>query len=146
MAENAAILTELHELGGERFKLGCSAAAPEDLSAQIKAISEAVGMRDVVVDSVENPEGKGPARYVRTVRGAVDLAARYVVRDIETRQSSTNPSAPFITSTLQMAASSALGFAAQRTMRLAQDLYEGVEFAGEGQVALITYMRTDSTH
>src|SRR5690606_32709214 len=68
------------------------------------------------------------------------------VRSIETKRSSTSPSPPFITSTLQMAAATQLGFSAQRTMRLAQDLYEGVELAGEGQVGLISYMRTDSTH
>src|SRR5262249_36949775 len=76
----------------------------------------------------------------------LDPTARYAVAQIETRQSSTKPPPPFITSTLQMAAANQLGFATQRTMRLAQDLYEGVLLAGEGQVALITYMRTDSTH
>jgi DNA topoisomerase-1 len=54
-----------------------------------------------------------------------------------------NPAAPFITSTLQMDASRKLGFSAQRTMRAAQGLYEGVEIDGETQ-GLITYMRTDS--
>lgn len=54
-----------------------------------------------------------------------------------------NPSAPFITSTLQMDASRKLGFSAQRTMRAAQGLYEGVAIDGETQ-GLITYMRTDS--
>jgi DNA topoisomerase-1 len=146
MAEHAAIVTELHELAGERFKLGCKADAPRDLSADVRAVAEAVGMTDVVVNTREDVEGKGPARFVRTLRGQVDFAARYVVRSIETKRSSTGAPPPFITSTLQMAAATQLGFAAQRTMRLAQDLYEGVELAGEGQVALITYMRTDSTH
>src|SRR5690606_13188781 len=50
------------------------------------------------------------------------------------------------TSTMQQAASSRLGFGAQRTMRAAQGLYEGVEIRGVGAVGLITYMRTDSTH
>jgi len=54
-----------------------------------------------------------------------------------------NPSAPFITSTLQQEAARKLGFTAQRTMRVAQQLYEGVD-VGEGSVGLITYMRTDS--
>src|SRR5690606_20839774 len=47
---------------------------------------------------------------------------------------------------LQQAASSRLGFGAQRTMRAAQQLYEGIDIPGEGPVGLITYMRTDSTH
>ncbi|MCR4691112.1 MAG: type I DNA topoisomerase [Lachnospiraceae bacterium] len=52
---------------------------------------------------------------------------------------------PFTTSTLQQEASKALNFSAQKTMRLAQQLYEGVEIKGSGTVALITYLRTDST-
>jgi len=54
------------------------------------------------------------------------------------------PSPPFITSTLQQAAWSRLGFSANKTMRIAQELYEGQEIGGEGRVGLITYMRTDS--
>src|SRR5690606_42079899 len=59
---------------------------------------------------------------------------------------SAKPPAPFVTSSLQRAAANQLGFSAQRTMRTAQQLYEGVEVPGEGQVGLITYMRTDSTN
>ncbi len=59
-----------------------------------------------------------------------------------TRQLASTP--PFITSTMQQEASRKLGFAARRTMKTAQELYEGVEVAGEGAVGLITYMRTDS--
>ncbi|MBT7171374.1 MAG: type I DNA topoisomerase, partial [Phycisphaerales bacterium] len=60
--------------------------------------------------------------------------------------SSGRPQPPFTTSSLQQAASSQLYFAARRTMRIAQQLYEGIEIPGEGQVGLITYMRTDSRH
>lgn len=146
MAERAAIVAELVEVGGEKFKLGCPADAPRDLSAEIRKVAEAVGMREVSVTSIENPEGKGPARWRRSVVGKLDEATRYAVAQIETRTTSTKAPPPFITSTLQMAAANQLGFATQRTMRLAQDLYEGVVLTGEGQVALITYMRTDSTH
>ena len=52
---------------------------------------------------------------------------------------------PFTTSTLQQEASKVLNFSTQKTMRLAQQLYEGVEIKGQGMVALITYLRTDST-
>lgn len=55
-----------------------------------------------------------------------------------------SPAPPFITSTLQQEASRKLGFSAQRTMMVAQQLYEGVELGNEGSVGLITYMRTDS--
>ncbi|MCX4242141.1 DNA topoisomerase [Paraliomyxa miuraensis] len=103
-------------------------------------------MLDVAVRSVEDPEGRGPARWRRTVSGRVDPKTRYEVTSIETRRTSTRPSAPFITSSLQIAAANRLGFSAQRTMRTAQSLYEGVDVPGEGQVGLITYMRTDSTN
>jgi DNA topoisomerase-1 len=60
------------------------------------------------------------------------------------RQRRRNPAAPFTTSTLQQESSRKLGFNTQWTMRVAQKLYEGIELPGEGQVGLITYMRTDS--
>jgi DNA topoisomerase-1 len=60
------------------------------------------------------------------------------------KQRRRNPTAPFTTSTLQQEASRKLGFNTQRTMRVAQKLYEGIELPDEGQVGLITYMRTDS--
>jgi DNA topoisomerase-1 len=56
------------------------------------------------------------------------------------------PAAPFTTSTMQQEAARALGFTANRTMRLAQELYEGISLGPEGATGLITYMRTDSTH
>ena len=55
-----------------------------------------------------------------------------------------NPAAPFTTSTMQQEASRKLGFNTQRTMRVAQKLYEGIELPGEGNIGLISYMRTDS--
>src|SRR5690606_3923640 len=63
---------------------------------------------------------------------------------VEKKQRRRNPAAPFTTSTLQQEASRKLGFSTQRTMRVAQRLYEGIELPGEGNVGLITYMRTDS--
>ena len=70
--------------------------------------------------------------------------ASYAVGNVETKEVRRRPYAPFITSTLQQEASRKLRRRPARTMRLAQDLYEGVEIPGEGSVALITYMRTDS--
>ncbi len=63
---------------------------------------------------------------------------------VEKKQRKRNPTAPFTTSTLQQEASRKLGFGAQRTMRTAQKLYEGIKLGDEGAVGLITYMRTDS--
>lgn len=68
-----------------------------------------------------------------------------VVSKVEKKQRKRNPAAPFTTSTLQQEASRKLGFTAQRTMRTAQQLYEGIDIGGE-TVGLITYMRTDSVN
>ncbi|MCQ4158731.1 type I DNA topoisomerase [Roseomonas sp. GC11] len=74
-------------------------------------------------------------------RAAVE-AGRFSVASVEKKRSRRNPPPPFTTSTLQQESSRKLGFGAQQTMRLAQQLYEGVEMQGE-TVGLITYMRTD---
>lgn len=69
----------------------------------------------------------------------------FTASSIKRREKLKLPPAPFTTSTLQQEAAKRLGFAAQKTMRVAQQLYEGIELGGEGSVGLITYMRTDST-
>src|SRR3990172_8380137 len=78
-----------------------------------------------------------------------EIAARaqgkYTVIAVEKKQRRRNPAPPFTTSTLQQEASRKLGFTAQRTMRTAQQLYEGVDIGGES-VGLISYMRTDSVN
>jgi len=72
--------------------------------------------------------------------------AEFKLADLQTKQSISRPSAPFITSTLQQAAANRLGFATKRTMRVAQQLYEGIDLGSMGFLGLITYMRTDSAH
>ena len=72
-----------------------------------------------------------------------DGLGQLVVAAIDRKQRRRNPAPPFTTSTLQQEAARKLGFNARRTMRLAQQLYEGLDI-GEGSVGLITYMRTDS--
>jgi DNA topoisomerase-1 len=71
--------------------------------------------------------------------------AAYSVSQVKKKRVSRQPSPPFITSTLQQEAWRKLHFTAQRTMSVAQQLYEGLPIGAEGQVGLITYMRTDST-
>ncbi|MHB0936753.1 MAG: type I DNA topoisomerase [Armatimonadota bacterium] len=71
--------------------------------------------------------------------------AAYRVAAVKRSQQQRSPQPPFITSTLQQEANRSHGFSAKRTMALAQQLYEGIETSAEGQVGLITYMRTDST-
>jgi len=75
-----------------------------------------------------------------------DLAdANFFVQDSKTTEKFRNPAAPFITSTLQQEAYKKLNFVSKRTMRIAQQLYEGVSLGKAGSLGLITYMRTDST-
>ena len=68
----------------------------------------------------------------------------FVVADIKKSVRRKSPAPPFTTSTMQQEASRKLGFQARRTMKAAQELYEGIEIEGMGAVGLITYMRTDS--
>jgi len=72
--------------------------------------------------------------------------ATYRVRSLDVKEALRQPAPPFTTSTLQQEAWRKLRFTAQRTMSIAQQLYEGVALGDEGPVGLITYMRTDSTH
>jgi len=70
----------------------------------------------------------------------------YVVQKVTKRERKRNPAPPFITSSLQQEAARKLNFRTAKTMRIAQELYEGIDVGGkEGAVGLITYMRTDST-
>ncbi|MCL2853096.1 MAG: type I DNA topoisomerase [Defluviitaleaceae bacterium] len=98
------------------------------------------------------------AKFTGDVSGKIELSskaqcdeilaklqgAKFKVTEVRKGTRTRKPPAPFITSTLQQEASKHLGYAAQKTMMVAQQLYEGVE-TGQGTVGLITYMRTDST-
>jgi len=81
------------------------------------------------------------AEVVATLNKAAK--GKLLVTKVDKKQRKRNPAAPFTTSTLQQEASRKLGFGAQRTMSVAQQLYEGTD-TGDGAVGLITYMRTDS--
>jgi DNA topoisomerase-1 len=115
--------------------------------------------------SIKNPEGSAEGKtdeetkkiqaklsklhFIRNKEQAEQLIAeikqnQFVISDIKTTQVRKKSSAPFTTSTLQQEASRKLGFANKKTMQIAQQLYEGVSFGDEGQIGLITYMRTDS--
>ncbi|MFZ1904369.1 MAG: DNA topoisomerase I, partial [Steroidobacteraceae bacterium] len=88
-------------------------------------------------------EAEGTLKAAAQAAGRVDGHGLLKVIAIDRKQRRRNPAPPFTTSTLQQEAARKLGFNARRTMRLAQQLYEGVDI-GEGSVGLITYMRTDS--
>ncbi|MFM1830625.1 MAG: topoisomerase 1 [Planctomycetota bacterium] len=128
--------------------------AGEALVQRVQAVAEAVGLEGVTVELLppetidlrKEAEPVGFARWQRRVRGTIGAGVRYRVKSVERTGTSSRPRAPFITSTLQSSASYALGFGTDRTMRVAQMLYQGVNVPGEGLVGLITYMRTDSTN
>lgn len=129
LAEHDAFAAELVELAGKKFE-----ASNKE---QAKRAAELLGF---VVDkdvTTEDAEAKGPAKHLTRFEGHLTKCPQFAVRSIEKKRSTSKPPPPFITSTLQQWASSRLSFGAQRTMRLAQTLYE----AGH-----ITYMRTDSTN
>ena len=88
-------------------------------------------------------ENEDAARGVeKTILDAAD--GKLTAITVTKKQRRRNPAAPFTTSTLQQESSRKLGFNTQWTMRVAQKLYEGIELPGEGNVGLISYMRTDS--
>lgn len=88
-------------------------------------------------DTVSN--GETAENIIKALDGAV-----YTVTELKKGTRRKQPAPPFTTSTLQQEASRKLGFTGQRTMRIAQQLYEGVDIPGIGTTGLITYMRTDS--
>jgi len=89
--------------------------------------------------TVTNADQANAAHHTLTQAANGEL----IVTNVEKKQRKRNPAPPFTTSTLQQEASRKLGFGAQKTMRTAQRLYEGIDIGG-GQTGLITYMRTDS--
>src|SRR5947199_111881 len=105
-------------------------------SAVEKALNALRPMNQDLVDAQQ-------ARRVREIIGQLE-GASYKVLSIETKDSTRNAPPPYKTSTLQQDASNRLRLKPNRTMSLAQQLYEGVELGTQGPVGLITYMRTDS--
>ena len=105
---------------------------------------------DVSADAKDDKDAKADSKLVvRTEAEAQEIVrklegASYRVIGVEKKRRTKSSYLPYITSTLQQDASSRLRFAPRRTMRLAQDLYEGIELGDEGSTGLITYMRTDS--
>ncbi|MCD4824167.1 MAG: type I DNA topoisomerase [Phycisphaerae bacterium] len=136
LAEHGAFIAELAKVDGKRFKVGDADAA--------LAVAKALGV--VVDDEVrETVKAKGPAANRLTVVSHVgDEGPELVVDSLNHRDTKRKPYAPFTTATLQQTASSQLRFTARNIMRIAQQLYEGINIPGEEQVGLITYMRTDS--
>ncbi|HLD18101.1 MAG TPA: type I DNA topoisomerase [Patescibacteria group bacterium] len=93
------------------------------------------------IEKLDIKTGEEARAIVSAVQGA-----SFSVAEVVQKTTHRSPAPPFTTSTLQQEANTRLGLSAHQTMRLAQQLYEGVDLPGEGSVALITYMRTDSVN
>ena len=145
LSRAGALEAKLVEIGGKPLEISAKAKSPTDLSNSVRIAVEAAGLEDVRLSTREDPRGRGAAKFVRTVQGNVGATVSYRVISIETVAKSRKALPPLKTSSLQMAASSELGSSTLGTMRVAQQLYEGVDLAG-GRVGLITYMRTDSVY
>ena len=109
----------------------------EEKENQLEAKLHTINGKTVKKMEIKNEEQKD--KIMKDLEGA-----SYVVSDVNKKKTKKQPPTPFTTSTLQQTANRWLGFNAKQTMTVAQRLYEGVEIKGEGQVGLITYMRTDS--
>ncbi len=140
LSEAQCLRAELTEYRGKKFD-----ATDRDTAL---AAAQALGFQLTDTQATQDEKAKGPAKdKVRFLGTIADDAPDYRITSIETKRTTSRPSAPFITSTMQQAASTRLGFPLQRCMRVAQQLYEGIDLKGvRGQTGLITYMRTDSTH
>jgi DNA topoisomerase-1 len=112
--------SDAHFLARLNRRRGTSAGAEGDIKLEVKTEAEAL-------------------EILRQIEGSA-----YRVIGVEKKRRTKSSNAPYITSTLQQDASSRLRFAPRRTMRIAQNLYEGIELGAEGSTGLITYMRTDS--
>ncbi|RHQ02356.1 type I DNA topoisomerase [Roseburia sp. AM51-8] len=130
-----------------------------DREAEIEAfIPQEYYTLDVVLDNLDAKK-QFVAKFYGDKNGKLDIgdkasldkimdqlqSASYRVESVKTGKREKKAPLPFTTSTLQQEASKALNFSIQKTMRIAQQLYEGVDVKGNGTVGLITYLRTDST-
>ncbi|MEM8494959.1 MAG: type I DNA topoisomerase, partial [Planctomycetota bacterium] len=140
LSERGVMRAELVEVGGKKFE-----ATNRD--AALKAAAS-LGFALTDTRETEDENAKGPAQHkVKFLGGVASGSPDFAITEITTKRTSSRPGPPFITSTMQQQASTRLGFNLQRTMRVAQQLYEGIDLKGaRGQTGLITYMRTDSTH
>ena len=113
------------------------------LEAELERIAPAAGKFKAAFYGREKKMELHSEEEVNAVVSAVEHAP-FSVRGVKRQDKQRNPAPPFTTSTLQQEASRKLNMTPRRTMSIAQQLYEGVDIAGEGTVGLITYMRTDS--
>lgn len=122
------------------------AFVPEEYWSLEANVKDSAGKKKFAIEYYGNASGKVKlenAQAVAKIKSSCTEAFRVAAIKRSSREK--HPLPPFITSTLQQDAFKNLGFSTSRTMKNAQEIYEGVEIKGKGTVGLITYMRTDST-
>jgi DNA topoisomerase-1 len=156
LAKRGCLEASLTELSGKAFRpAGVIAKSEPDKAVftsaadSVQPLAESLGYRvdEVVSDEWEQYAHLGLRQIALAGRTQPEAAPEFVVKSLDTKRTTSKPPAPFTTAALQQAAANQLRFATSKTMRLAQVLYEGIDIkTGEGNVGLITYMRTDSTN
>ncbi len=124
-----------------------NAFIPEEywtLDVNLKVKGEKKPLTAKYYGTVEGKNGIGAKKQADDIMEELK-GASYHVTEVKKGERTKKAPLPFTTSTLQQEASKVLNFSTQKTMRLAQQLYEGVDIKGEGTIGLITYLRTDST-
>ena len=124
-----------------------NAFIPEEywtLDVNLKVKGEKKPLTAKYYGTVESKTGIGAKKQADDIMEELK-GASYHVTEVKKGERTKKAPLPFTTSTLQQEASKVLNFSTQKTMRLAQQLYEGVDIKGEGTIGLITYLRTDST-
>lgn len=116
----------------------------------LDAVLDVKGEKKPITAHYAGPAEKNARADIHTAEEAEQLkkeltGASYSITEIRKSERERKSPLPFTTSTMQQEASKALNFSTQKTMRIAQQLYEGVELKGSGSVGIITYLRTDST-
>ncbi|MFQ5429539.1 MAG: type I DNA topoisomerase [Phycisphaerae bacterium] len=156
LSERDGFAASLSELAGRPFKaLG---TLERDRSKKVKfssavkevrSVAEALGYETSEVVETDWEDYRHLALRKIELIGRMNAAStpELTVKSVDTKRTRSKPSAPFTTATMQQVAANTLRFSTSKTMRTAQALYEGIDIkTGEGNVGLITYMRTDSTN
>ncbi len=158
---------KLSPLLWKKVQKGLSAGRVQSVAVRLICEREMLVQRFVpqefwkITALLNKKEGNGPFKALLLLKGEEQVNIKnkdeadailkalegknFSVSEVRKKEQKKNPYPPFITSTLQQDASRKLGYAARKTMNIAQKLYEGLNLKGEGHVGLITYMRTDST-
>ncbi len=139
-SEYWSLWAEFNKNKADIFKAKLVEVEEKPIKILLKSLSDSKKQefkkKNYVIDSAE---------VANLIAADIESRKEFLISDISKKDVKRNPYPPFITSTLQVEASKALRFQSKKTMKIAQELYEGVNLGKNGYVGLISYMRTDST-